>query len=441
MRRTAQLLFFALLLCWFPVARAAGQQNVNPLVEELKSPDASIRAKAAQQLGQSGDTSTVPALAAELTDPSSRVRSEVIVALAKLHTNGSLEALLKATRDTDPSVRLLAVEAVIGWYTGEIPSLGFGGMVSRNYRNAMNRFQGNPARVTPGTRVDPRAITALEQVMQDSRSIQAARKAASGLGVLPARSAVPDLVKAAHSYDPDLAINALNALGEIKDTSAGPQLVDLLESTHSGVVQTAAVTIGILRTRSALPKLEAMYRNDRRKENRAAALEGLAFIGDPSSYPVFVSALSSRNPDEREYAAEGLARTGNRGALPVLEGRMQVEKKEDVKLAILFAETALGQTRHLRQLVEALSSRTRGSVAQSYLVELARNKDVLQDLYPYLNSRDAGTRRRLCYVLMYSGDVSSIQQLQPLTRDRNGDVAAAAVSALRAIRARTSSAA
>jgi HEAT repeat protein len=441
MKRTALLFLFPILLVGGLAGTAFGQKSANPLVLELKSPDASIRAKAAKQLGDSGDISTVPALAAELTDPSSKVRSEVIVALSKLHTNQSLDALLKATRDTDPSIRLLAVEATIGWYTGNIPAVGFEGIVSRSYHSTMNRFQGNVTRINPGMQVDPRAVSALEEAMQDTRSIDAARKAAWGLGVLTARSAVPALIKAAHSYDPDLAINALNALAKIKDISAGPQLVDILDSTNNGVKQTAAITVGILRTKAAIPKLESIYQDDRNKENRAAALDGLAYVGDPSSYSVLIRALSSRNADEREYAAEGLARVGNRQALPDLEKRMQVEKKEDVKLAIFFAETALGQTQHLRDLVDALPSRTRGSVAQSYLIELARRKDLLQDLYPYLSSRDATTRRRLCYVLMYSGDASSIQQLQPLTRDRNGDVAAAALSAVKAIRARTSSAA
>jgi HEAT repeat protein len=442
MRRTVPLFFVLVpLLCLFPGRTAAGQQTTNPLVEELKSPDAGIRANAARQLGESGDTSTVPALAAELTDPSSKVRSEVIVALAKLHTNASLDALLQATHDTDPSVRLLGVESVIGWYTGNIPALGFGGIVSRQYHTAIHRFQGTVTRVTPGTLIDPRAVAALVEAMKDTRSIEAARKAAWGLGLLGARSAVPALVGAAHSFDADLAVNALNALGEIKDTSAGPQLIDLLDSTDNSVVQTAAVTVGILRTKSAVPKLQSLYQNARNRQNRVAALEGLAFIGDPSSYSTLISALSSPNPDEREAAAEGLGRTGNQQALPELEARMHVEKKEDVRLAILFAETALGQTQHLGRLVDTLSSRTRGNVAQSYLVELARNKAVLQDLYPYLRSRDAVTRRRLCYVLMYSGDASSIQELQPLTRDRNGDVAAAALSALQAIRARTTSAA
>lgn len=436
--------YFLLLAIFFVYALprpAAAQQSANPLVQELKSPSASIRAKAARQLGQSGDVSTVPALAAELTDPSSKVRSEVIVALARLHTNPSLDALLTATRDTDPDVRLLAVEAIIGWYTGQIPALGFGGMVKQSYSNAMRWFQTDVTRISPGMQVDPKAISALESVMQDTRSIQAARKAAWGLGVLTARSAVPDLIKAAHSYDQDLAVNALNALSKIKDIAAGPQLVDLLDSTNTRIRQTAAVTTGILRTKSAVPKLESIYRNDPDKDTSAAALDGLAFVGDPSSYQMFISGLSSPSADDREYAAEGLARAGNSQALPELQKRMQVEKKQSVKLAILFAETALGETQHLRDLVDALSWRTRGGVAQAYLTELARKRSLLAALYPYLSSKDATTRRRLCYVLMYSGDASSIQRLQPLTRDHNSDVAAAALSAERAIRARTRSAA
>jgi HEAT repeat protein len=440
-KRVFCLLFLPVLLISLLAITAEAQQASQPLAQELKSPNASIRAKAARQLGESGDASVVPALTAALTDPSSKVRSEVIVALARLHTVQSLDGLLVATRDSDPDVRNLAVEAIVGWYTGNIPALGFGGMVKQSYHNARNRLSTRLTRISPGTEVDPKVISALEGAMQDTGSIQAARKSAWGLGVLAARPAVPSLVKAAHSYDPELAVNALNSLAKIRDVSAGPKLVDLLDSSNNQIKQSAAITIGVLRTKAAVQKLQSIYENDPNKDNRDAALNGLAFIGDPSSYNLFIKTLSSRSADERTDAAEGLARIGNSQALPALQKQMAVEKKGSVKVAILFAESALGEAQHLQGLVKALSSRTQSGAAEAYLIELARKKNLLQALYPYLKTKDSSARRGLCYVLTYSGDASSVPELQPLTHDRNGDVAAAALNAIRAIQSRTRSAA
>ncbi|MDE3180864.1 MAG: HEAT repeat domain-containing protein [Acidobacteriota bacterium] len=416
---------------------SAAPQNSNPLVGALKSSSAKIRAKTVRAIGNSGDVSAVPDLIKELNDPSTQVRKEVIVALAKLHSNAALGGLVTATRDTDPDVRTLAVHAVVGWYTGNIPSLGFRGMVKKSYGSAKGWFQTDTKRINPGTPLDPRAVSALIGAMNDSRSIQAARDAASGLGILMARSAVPDLIKAAHSPDADLASNALDSLGKIKDVSAGPQLVGLLDSPSKEVRQSACITTGILRTRSAVPKLLQIYQTDTDSNTRKAALDGLAFIGDPSSNNVFLQALSSKDSDERTYAAEGIARSADSSASGALANRMAVEKNKGVKLAILFAQTSIGQTQHLRDLVDAMTSRTRGDVAQSYLVELTRRKTLLHSIYPYLNDSNATIRRRVANVLMYSGDASSLAPLAPLEHDRNSDVAAAALRASQAIRSRT----
>lgn len=441
MKRAAWLfLIFCAVVCVGEPEAFGGQTTSNPLAALLKSANENIRVKAAQQLGQSGDPSVVPALTAALTDPSAKVRENVIVALDRLHTLQSLHGLLTATRDSDPDVRTFAVRAVIGWYTGVIPEPGFTGMIKKSYRSAKQTIQGTSTGVSPGTRVDPQVITALEAAMEDTRSIQAAREAAQGLGTLFARPAVPALVKAAHSPDPDLAVNALNALSHIKDISAGPQLVDLLDSANKEVRQTACITVGVLRTRAAVPKLQQIYQNDPDKDIRESALNGLAFIGDPASYGVFVKALSSDNKQERTYGAEGLARARVARAANDLNERMQVEKDGGVKLAIHFAQTSLGESQHLQDLVDALGSRTRGDAAQSYLIELARRKNILRVLYTYAHSGNATVRRRICTVLMYSGDTSSLSVLQPLTKDRNSDVAAEALRAEQAIRARTNAA-
>jgi hypothetical protein len=92
-------------------------------------------------------------------------------------------------------------------------------------------------------------------------------------------------------------------------------------------------------------------------------------------------------------------------------------------------------------VVSELGSKIRGDVARAYLVELTRNPAFLSKLYPYLQSPDNGIRRRLCEVLMYSGDEGSLQQLDRLEHDSDNDVAAAALKAKTAIRARLNAAA
>ncbi len=420
---------------------ARGQQNSNPIAEELKSPNADVRAKAAQQLGQSANSSAVPALIADLNDPSAKVREQIIVALAHLHTVPALKGLVTATKDTDPDVRTLAVRTLVGWYTGNIPTLGFKGMFKKSYHNALNWFQTDTTRVSPAVQVDPTVITALVATMEDSRSIEAARESAYGLGVLLAHPAVPALVKSAHSPDADLATNALGALSKIKDVSAGPQLVDLLDSPSKSVQQAACITVGILRTKAAVPKLQQIYQANSNKNTRQAALDGLAFIGDPTSNPVFIKALGSQDKNERQYAAEGIARSRDAEALNDLQKRLAIEKDGGVKLAIQFALASIGRPQSLNSLVDALSSRTRGDVAESYLVELARRKNLLTALYPSLNNGDASVRRRLCDVLMYSGDSSSLPYVERLTHDHNSGVAAEALRAAQAIRARQNAAA
>jgi HEAT repeat protein len=405
-------------------------------LEDLKNPNPKIRAKAAREIGQTGDPATVPALIAALNDPNVNVRKQVVVALASIRVPQSLQGLIQATSDSNSEVRWLAVKGIEGYYTGETPKTGFIGYFERQYRTAKRKFEGGTVQIPPGTAVDPKAVSALDRVMMDSQHERAAKEAARALGILLARQAVPDLVIAAHSPKQDLAREALNSLAKIQDTSAGPKLVDLLNSSYQSVKQDAAVTVGILRTRSAVPKLQALYENDPNKETRQKALQGLAYIGDPVSAPLFIKALYSRDASIRAYAAEGLGRANDQKALSDLLRIAPAEKNAGARLAMEFAITLLGRNDYLSAIVGALDS-GEGDAAQAYLIELARKPGFLSQLYPYTNSRDDEVRRRLCNVLMFAGDGTSIRPLEQLSHDRNSDVAAAALRALSAVRLRT----
>jgi len=419
-----------------PQATAATTPPSNPLIEQLSSPDAGARAKAARELGKTADTSAIPALAAAMTDPSEKVRREVVIALAQMRQTAALEALIPATRDVDEGVRVLAVQGLVGYYSGTVPTPGFMGSMKKGWQRVKGRFTADNTRIDPGFPVAPKVVSALIETLNDSRSVRAAQEAAKGLGILVAQAAVPDLVKAAHSSDEDLSREALNALGKIKDRSAGPQLMDLLDSPNKEIMRDAAVTVGILRAQDALPKLQAIFESDPDQKNKEKAIEGLAYLGEPVSVPLFIKALWSENKGIRISAAEGLARAADPKSLPELEKAVIAETDASAKLAIEYAITALGKHDYLSTVVNELSSKTRGEAAQAHLIELARNPEFLPRLYPYLQSQTASVRRRLCTVLMFSGDQTSLEQLDRLSHDPDGDVAVEALRAKRAIRAR-----
>jgi len=86
--------------------------------------------------------------------------------------------------------------------------------------------------------------------------------------------------------------------------------------------------------------------------------------------------------------------------------------------------------------VKELGSKLRGNAAQAYLTELSQDASFLPRLYPYLTSPAGDVRRRLCTVLMFTGNESSVEPLERLSRDPDGDVATEALRALRAVRQR-----
>jgi HEAT repeat protein len=425
--------FPTLLLSAFclPVLLAQNQAP-NPLIDLLKSsPNADQRAKAASELGKQGEPSVVPALMAALNDPSPKVRRAVVVALAKIRSGDSLEGLISASHDTDPQVRVVAVDALWGYYLGHTPSIGFIGGLKQ-----VTEGSDESVHIDPGVAVDPKVIAALQAALEDARSIEPARHAAKGLGILMAKSTVSALVKAAHSPDEDLAREALDALDKIKDLSAGPQLVDLVDSPKKAVRQEAVLTVGLLHAREAASKLQIVAQNDQDKKTRRNAFEGLAYLGEPVSYDLFIRTLGEKDKTYRAYAAEGLGRIGDKRALPELEKALADETDAGTRLAEELALTKLGESK-MGELVAGLGSRNWDS-ALAYLVELGQDPQIVTQFPGYLHSEDANIRRRVCTVLMYAGDASSIAPLEEETKDSNNDVAAEALRALRAVRARTS---
>jgi HEAT repeat protein len=423
-----------------PAAPSTPASSENPSVMLLKQGHTdNIRAKAADDLGKQGDRTTIPALADALKDASPKVRREVVLSLADFHLSEVLPSIELATKDADDGVRMTAIQCLYGFYTGNLPPTGWTGFMKKNWQWAASHFEMDDSRIDPGVNVDPTVITTLVGITKNSRAKADIRQATKGLGILLAKSASPDLVITAHSSDIDLSLEALNSLQKIKDRDSGPKLIDLLDSSNKEIKRSACVTVGILGTKDAVAKLQAIFQNDTDLKDRIAALQGLAFIGDKVSTQLFTQALWHENKDIRQAAAEGLAHVADPQSLNELKKAEMAEKDGGAKLAIEFALAALGQDIELNGLVTELGSKGRPDAARAYLIELTRNPANLTKIYPFLQSPDSTIRKRLCVVLMYSGDQSSLPQLDRLSRDPDSEVASTAIKAKRAIRSRVDS--
>ena len=90
----------------------------------------------------------------------------------------------------------------------------------------------------------------------------------------------------------------------------------------------------------------------------------------------------------------------------------------------------------LQYLVNTLNQKTWRGVAQAYLIELSRQPEIRQALYPALRNATKDEKIWLADTLARSGDKATIPHLEVLTKDTNTEVAQESLRALRILKAR-----
>ena len=114
------LLAFPILGCGrsaaVPTAKFFGGETIDHWLGAVRGPDAKVRKKAADVLGNVGsiDPRAVAALAVAVGDADARVRDAAVLGLSKIGPPAvSAEAVLeRATKDKDPTVRAHAAAAL-----------------------------------------------------------------------------------------------------------------------------------------------------------------------------------------------------------------------------------------------------------------------------------------------------------------------------------------
>ena len=404
---------------------------------DLQSADPKRRAKAAADLGKSGNSDDIPKLRALIKDSVADVRAEAVGGIVRIGTQHSLEPLAEATRDATPAIQAMAVDGLVNFYYVGYVKTGWSAALKQFGSNLKGRLaKPEPKIIDAYVQVDPKVVAAIGRVITGGSSMESRANAARAAGVLRAKATQPQLMEALRSKDSTVMMESVRSIKKIGDTSVGPDLIFLLNDLDQDVQFEVVQTMGQLRVLEAVPELTNLVKTSDRKKIRRQSLISIAKMSDPEQRPLFVQYLGDRDKQLRAAAAEGLGRLGNQDDLKIVLDAFAREKNESARLSMAFAAVSLGDLSFLTYLYDGLNSSFHRLEARPFLVELARDRNVLEQLYDPLARGTNDQRRHLAYVISISGNKDSMPHLERLTRDTHPKVAQEAIRALKNLQAR-----
>jgi HEAT repeat protein len=410
------------------------QVSVESLLYDLKHPDAVRRQAAVKELGATRYRPAIPALVALANDPAAPVRRELEFALESMDDMAALPGFIALASDTESDIRFRAVASLVNVH---VPHAIGVTLASLRERIPFGSNEDLYTLVEPDVAIDPVVVETLRARTGDpERGIR--RTAVRGLGILRARSAVPDLLPIAREdRDDGLRFEAVRALRKIGDASVGGELLALLNVNGDAVRDELIATLGSLRYRPAVPELTRIVVQSRKVDDACVlAMSALADLADASSAPLFERFKADTHEKMRLFANEGIARIAEARMQTDISAARLVEKSARVRTAQAFALLRLGQAEYLDELVRALEHAATRDLAKEYLLE-TRPSDRTALFAP--RPASAAARVELADVLGLMGDPHALPVLQELAHDADKDVARAAERAARRIAVANSS--
>ena len=417
----------------------AKEPTIEELKSALKSPKASSRRNAAKALGRTFSGQATQPLLLAAADSDIKVRREVIKALGLLKDINAITVLLTALKDSDFSVRKEAIVALVNLYTQKEASFFLSKQAKRIYQKInlfSNPIQRDSTIIELDVLVSPSVIDSIAERLSDSnKSVRL--YAASSLGVLRGRLAIPQMIKAMKTGSPRLRLQILQSFYKIRDRSVDEEILVYLFDPNKAVRNEAILTLGLFKSEKALPKLEAIYNRNSKNKLQQKALEAISLIGDVRSLELFRGNLTNKDSEYRQYAGEGIARIAlvDNSSVEDVSRAFLSEKTPKTQLAFSFALFRLGRPEYLDRIVASLNERSHVNQAEVYLVELGSQATPL--IVKYLANNDSRIRQKICRVLGLIGDKASIESLNSLLHDGNADVVSEAALAIRRINAKS----
>jgi HEAT repeat protein len=253
-------------------------------------------------------------------------------------------------------------------------------------------------------------------------------------GVL--RAAGPDIAAFIGSSDPAMRYAAVRVLGrlfakragdEAIESTVGDAVITALNDDDRAVKAAAMLALGAMRYDRGVQALADLFAYYGKGDAAEAALDALAHIAHPASVPLFTAQLASKSAPLRTSAIEGLARTGDAAQLPAIQALIDKEREQSVTLAGAFALVMLGNgaTDRVADWLERPKQREQ---AKRYLIEIAPGRT--SSFAHQLLDGDPQIRLDMVDALGLAGDPAAIAVVEPLTQDKDPQVARAAERAV-----------
>lgn len=411
-------------------------------VVKLQSAKPDVRRDAVEKLGKLKSRGAAAELAQVLAnDPDPKVRREAALSLGRIGDRARIPDMISRLEDADPKVRQGVVEGLLSLYVDLEGDKGFFTRVRSGFAKMIPFWdEHSTVTVEPYDTVDPAVTAALAKVARSDADRETRVAAVRSLGALRANDQI-DALADAMAADAEIRHEVLDAFVLIGDTEAARYAIPFFESPDASLAAHAMLTAGRLKSGRAVIPLLDVYNSDKKDglvdrikapfspERQKAALQALAYIGDPRAEEAFFANLNDKDEERRRAAYEGIGRENDARFLPLLQRNALIERNDEVRLAQSFALYKMGQPGVFALIVNALQGGSHREQAAEYVLEAAKP----EDLMPYLRVRDRNAQKVIIAALGRVGTQQTADDLKPLVRGSSPDVALAADRAIRRI--------
>lgn len=371
------------------------------------------------------------------------MKAPLLVFLLAAHAlfGDTVEQLIENTKSNVPEMQIQATDGLVDQHLPGYIKTGLSGMLSKAGTTVKGKFTDvNTQMIDPWVQVRPDVIEALGRVATGGASFLSRANAVRALGILRAKSALPQIGEALKSRDTQVLYESLITIQKIRDPKTAPLFLHLIGDLDERIQITAMETAGVLAAKPAAPAIKEALDKTRSTKVRRMAITSLAMIGDASSRPVFEQYFNDKDDQLRGSAAEGFGRMREAGDRARIEQAYQSEKKTGPKLSLAFAAALLGNRAiapgsPISYLIDQLDSRFFHDTAKPFLVELTRDAELRKSIYPSIRTASKKEKVRMAQVLAISGDAETVKVLEALSLDPETEVAAEGIKAVRALKA------